>query len=279
MGRRIIIAAIAGIVIWSLFGYAAKPNTIIALDVGQGLSMLFTDTSGWQLLYDGGPGGIAAAALGRVLPIWDTYIDVIALSHAHQDHSAGLLTVLDRYHVGEIWLTAPTTQDAETAQIIQRAHDRNIPIVIIQRGTVVLTPGGSKITALSPEEPFLDQPPPHAHVTTPILVISNPSGASVMLTGDLDAEDENELLAFCAVSVLCPSSITVLQVAHHGSKFVTSSAFLRRFQPKIALISAGEDNRYNHPHPETLERLQTTSVAIQRTDELGSITLKLDQTP
>jgi len=274
MGRKIAIwTSLVGLALWSLFGYRAHPNTLVMLDVGQGLSVLFTDPAGWQLLYDGGPGGITTAALGRTLPIWDTAIDVVVLSHPHVDHSAGLIAVLQRYQIGELWLTAPTNPDQTTQELLRLAKDRQIPLRLISRGTTIITPGGAQLAILSPKSPYDPHPPPRAHAATPVIVIK--SATTVMLTGDLDAEDENELLGFCSVSVLCPAKVAVLQVAHHGSKYVTSAAFLARFLPKIALISAGVDNRYHHPHPDTLERLSNQQIPYSRTDYSGTITRQL----
>lgn len=274
MGRRIAPwIALAGLGLWVVFGYKARPNSLIMLDVGQGLAVLYTDPAGWQLLYDGGPGGITTAALGRALPMWDTAIDVIVLSHPHQDHSAGLPAILERFQVGELWLTAPAHADPTTKEILRIAQSRRIPIRLLSRGTTIITPGGTRLTALTPVAPFDTEPPPHAHAATPVITIE--STATALLTGDLDATDENELLAFCSVSVLCPASIAVLQVAHHGSKYVTSDAFLERFQPKIALISAGVDNRYNHPHQETLDRLAGHQIPFFRTDYDGTVKYSL----
>lgn len=277
MGRHLTAVAGLALTAWILFGYAAHPNTLIMLDVGQGLSELYTDPSGWQLLYDGGPGGITTAALGRVLPIWDQYLDVVALSHPHADHSAGLVTILDRYRVGELWLTAPASPDQATQQILQLAAQRHIPIKLIARGTTVVTPGNTTLVALTPVAPFTTDPPPHPHAATPVIVITSANSQTVLLTGDLDLEDEKSLLAFCSVSVLCPSAVSVLQVAHHGSKYVTSTAFLRRFHPKVALISAGVGNIYHHPHRETLDRLTVAGSTIKRTDVLGTIVQRLDR--
>ncbi len=279
MVRRIVITIFIALIFgWQLFHYAAHPNTLITLDVGQGLSVLYTDPSGWQLLYDGGPGGVVGSALGTALPIWDRTIDVIALSHPHADHSAGLVTVLDRYTVGAIWLSALASTDEITGEILARAQSKQIPVVVVSRGFTYLTPGGTTITALSPPSSFIDSPPPRAHATTPVLSITN-SSTTILLTGDLDPEDEDGLVAFCSISQLCPSKVTVLQVAHHGSKYVTSTAFLNRFHPDIAIISAGTGNTYHHPHQETLDRLASTNATVMRTDILGSITVRLDHLP
>ena len=74
-----------------------------------------------------------------------------------------------------------------------------------------------------------------------------------------------------------PQHYTVLKAAHHGSKNSTSSEFLERTAPKLAVISCGKKNRYGHPHAELLERLDSAGAKIARTDEVGAVTISADR--
>ena len=70
-------------------------------------------------------------------------------------------------------------------------------------------------------------------------------------------------------------TIDVLKAGHHGSKTSTSEMFINQIKPRVALLSAGENNRYGHPHKEVLERLKST--AVYRTDKHGAITYQFYQ--
>ena len=94
---------------------------------------------------------------------------------------------------------------------------------------------------------------------------------SMLCTGDVEAKGEDVLMRR-----LKGQQFTVLKVAHHGSKHSSSEAFLRTAQPEIAIISAGEDNSYGHPHQETLKRLKDIGCKIFETVRNGAITLQTD---
>ena len=91
-------------------------------------------------------------------------------------------------------------------------------------------------------------------------------GKNFLFTGDLEEEGEREVMASY------PNlPVDVLKAGHHGSKGSSSPAFLAHISPQIALISAGQNNRYKHPHQETLERFQAQNMTIYRTDQQGAI--------
>nr|WP_275582689.1 DNA internalization-related competence protein ComEC/Rec2 [Shouchella xiaoxiensis] len=91
-------------------------------------------------------------------------------------------------------------------------------------------------------------------------------GKTFLLTGDLEKEGENHLLT------LYPTlQADVLKVGHHGSVTSTNEAFLGQVQPKMALISAGVNNRFGHPHPDVIARLEEQGVLVLRTDQHGAV--------
>lgn len=274
MVKRLVTALVTvSVTIALLFQYEAKPQTYIMLDVGQGLSELYTDSTGWQLLYDGGPDSTVISQLGQVMPVWDNTIDVIVVSHPHADHTVGVIKVLQRYTVKELWLSDPNNPDQNTQQIIDLAQKNGVTVKSIARGWQYITPGQTVINVLTPDKVW-DDTPPRAHAATPVIVINPPNQAALMFTGDLDSTDESELLAWCIDRLICPSTVGILQVSHHGSRETTSAEFLARFNPVTAVIGVGQNNRYQHPHTETITRLQEKNITIKRTDQDQTIVLK-----
>ena len=97
-----------------------------------------------------------------------------------------------------------------------------------------------------------------------------------MLTGDVEKAGEEALLS--RIEQCGIRDVSVLKVAHHGSKYSTSEAFLKVANPKLAVISCGRRNSYGHPHQETLERLEAVGSRIVGTPEYGAITVELGRT-
>ena len=95
-----------------------------------------------------------------------------------------------------------------------------------------------------------------------------------LLTGDVEKEGEKEILQYID-SIGLSVKPAVLKVAHHGSNGSSSEALLKVINPKLSLISSGRNNRYGHPHEETIERLEKAGSKIMNTIESGAITLKL----
>jgi competence protein ComEC len=94
-----------------------------------------------------------------------------------------------------------------------------------------------------------------------------------MLTGDAPMKTEQIVLSENPANKL---RSTILKVGHHGSRTSTSPSFVKAVSPLFALISDGKDNKYGHPHQETLDTLNLFDVKIFRTDLLGTIVMKSD---
>ncbi len=101
------------------------------------------------------------------------------------------------------------------------------------------------------------------------------SGQTLLLTGDVAGEGEEALtqeLVRCKIQ-----AATILKAAHHGSSGSTSQTFLDQVRPQAAVISCGRNNRYGHPHSETLERLEEAGCLILRTDQAGAVTAYFEE--
>ena len=130
-----------------------------------------------------------------------------------------------------------------------------------------LQEGGFEITCIQPEERFAGK---IGNASSMVLDLRY-KAFRMLCTGDVEEIGEELLL-----EQIKEETYPVLKVAHHGSKNSTKEELLNEIQPKIALISAGKDNRYGHPHQETLERLRKIGAAVYSTVECGAITVKSD---
>ncbi len=249
---------VAGVIAWP----SADPEVRVrALDVGQGDAYL-VELGAATVLIDGGPDPARLIEeLGASLPPWRRRIDVIALTHAHIDHGAGLIAALDRYEVGmtlePVGLNPGPLADL-WADGISRAHAKRHAVRAGQR----LRVADAVITVLSPE----DDP----RVDTPSLVLRIERGRfSALFMGDATDEALADLL-------LHPEGLRsrVYVPPHHGAGTPHAVTLVDAVRPEVALISVGAGNRYGHPTPETLAALG--GIMTFRTDRDGTVEVSVD---
>lgn len=253
------LAAFLGL--WLFFADAGRDETkVVFLSVGQGDAILLSRGSE-QILIDGGRDGKRLLShLGRHIPFFDRRIEAVIATHPDADHIGGFPALFRQYRIENFFSTGATST-TETWRALERliTGDESPTIFSAIAPTELEIPDGGVLSILFPETPL----PPDADETNTGSVVARFvfGETSFLLTGDLP---EEELYVPDA-----PIS-TVLKVAHHGSKYSTSEAWLDLVQPKEAIISVGE-NRYGHPAPEVLERLAKRGIVTLRTDEQGDI--------
>lgn len=262
--------AVAAALIWiAVFSAPGDRLEVKVLDVGEGDAIFIRTPAGHKLLVDGGPSGrLVSEALGEELPFWDRGLDMVILTHPDEDHLAGLVTVLERYDVKEI-VTNSQAADTETFAAWQREiEEKDIPCHTARSGEWIAIGEGATLQFLWPPDDVSLAESDDTNDDSVVLKLAW-GRASFLLTGDLEAAGENALLE----SGVDPQA-TVLKVAHHGSAYSTSDSLLRAVRPLVAVISVGEDNRFGHPSPATLERLDDT--IVYRTDQQGEVTFSTD---
>ena len=280
------LAAALTLMLWHPFPPEIRRGELemTAIDVGQGDSILVVFPDGKTMLMDGG--GIASFGGGErpkidtgedvVAPyLWERSfrtVDVIALSHAHEDHIGGLPAIVDDFHPRELWTGA--TSDAESPGnaawrgLREKAAKAGVKITPLMEGAHFAF-GGAEIEILAPSADYL---PGDAPKNNDSLVMRIRYGArSFLLCGDAERPIERQMLADGAIA-----HADVLKVGHHGSRTSSSEEFLEAASPEFAVISAGYANSYGHPNFDVIQRLEEHKAAIFRTDESGLITIHTD---
>lgn len=244
---------VASALVWGMALWRPAPILEVdVLDVGQGEAILLKAPSGHVVLVDGGRDGqVLRQALGRNLAFQQRGIDVVAVTHPHEDHAGGLAEGLEGYAVGAVLLPAGDPADDGAAyrawQEVVRA--RGIPRVEAYAGYAIGL-GEVRIDVLNPpKEPLVGT---SSDVDNNGLVLRVSYGrVSFLLTGDIRGFDE-EFLERQGL----PLASTVLKVAHHGSETSSSPAFVDAVHPRAAVISAGEGNSFGQPHESTMAVLR-----------------------
>jgi len=247
---------------------------ITAIDVGQGDSLLIVSPEGKTMLIDGG------GALGPFRGEFDygedvvspylwwreiDHLDVVVLSHAHDDHIAGLPRIVENFHPRELWLGI----NPETAALkrLQRAASLNHVEVFQHAKGDDFDWAGTHIQVLSPPKNWQPQAKPRNDDSLAFLI--SYGGTKALLAGDVEKKMESFISAAWIQADL-------LKVAHHGSATSTTPELLQATHPQFAVISVGAHNSFGHPRREVLERLQERHIRTYRTDTMGVISFLLD---
>ncbi|MEK9180702.1 MAG: ComEC/Rec2 family competence protein [Patescibacteria group bacterium] len=234
-------------------------------DIGQGDAAFITTYQGNQILIDGGPGSNVLEKMGREMPFYDREIDLIILSHPHADHLSGLIEVLKRYKVKKVLYTKVTHSSAVYKIFEDLVKEKNIETIIAAAGQKIILDDATVIKLLYPPQSLQGQLFDDLNESSIVarLVFGR---SSFLFTGDAPKEEEREILASGQTV-----AADVLKVGHHGSKNATSQEFLAAVGPEFAVISAGRDNRYGHPHAATLQALESAGAKVFRTDTDGDV--------
>lgn len=252
----------------------AHADYVVAfLDVGQGDATHVRTREGFDLLIDGGPDEAVLEGLAEAMPWWDRTIETVIVTHLDADHYLGLFAVLRRYEVKELWWSgvAPTTETAR--RFAASVAARGIPQRFAKAGDT-LALGGAEFHVVWPREPMRGRiiPPTSSNAkgggTNDVGIVGTLScgGERVLFTADVSAHVEAEL---AGDPMVVPAA--VLKVAHHGSAYSSSEAFLDAAAPREAVVSVGAGNRYGHPAPRVLAALLERGVRVRRTDREGTV--------
>lgn len=244
--------------------------TFAMLDVGQGDALFIESPSGVQVLVDGGPPKKILSALSRVMSPFDRNIDAIIITNPDADHIGGFLDVLKVYKVGRVFEPG-TFNDSKTYQNLEdEIKSKNIPDTLVRKGMRLNLGGGVMLDILFPDRDVSSWTSNDGSVVGKLSY----GNTSVMLTGDATIKTEKIIL-----SENTPESLhsTILKVGHHGSRTSTGEDFVKAVSPRYALISDGKNNKYGHPHKETLDTLMQFRAKVLRTDLLGTIVFSCDR--
>jgi competence protein ComEC len=241
------------------------------LDVGQGDAALIEFPDGKTMLIDGGRryGDFDVGRLAVAPYLWDRSvknIDYMAVTHPQTDHVGGLISILQKFHVGAILTNGAKEGSDLFFDLIRLSKQNGVPVRAVHAGIPSLSIGGASVSILHPGDDS------GSGDNNRSLVIRIEYGRhSFLFTGDIEAPAEREL---AKKGDLLSSS--VLKVPHHGSRTSIEPGFLLRACPRSAVISSGATNPYGHPAPETLAAYGLMNTRLYRTDREGAVIMSTD---
>jgi len=189
-------------------------------------------------------------------------------THPDLDHVAGLVDILDRYEVGTIVMTENEGDSGAATAFAAAAPKEGADIILAEAGQVLQLGADTFIQIFSPTG---DESGWESNTASIVLRVVY-GDTSFMLTGDAPMEIEDYLVRIYGTQL----DSDVLKLGHHGSKTSTSEQFLDTVTPQYAVVSAGIDNRYGHPHQEVMQRIFARNIESSHTGTDGTVTFLSD---
>lgn len=262
----------------------SKNLQVTVLDVGQGDCIFIRDREGKKMLVDGGSSDLSSVGTYRIEPFLLSQgvrkLEYVFVTHGDADHINGIQELLQNQKQGleidALVLPPEEYMDEKLLHLAEIAKENGTRVLTIYAGEKVgtylkciaplTTRKNERIRGKEEEMPRLE-----AGNEASVVLELKDGAFQMLLTGDLEGRGEEQLVESGALES-CP----ILKAGHHGSKNSGSEEFLQIVKPRLTLISAGIENRYGHPHEETLERLQEIGSEVLSTQECGAITLRSD---
>jgi competence protein ComEC len=280
----LIVLVLAGILFaWSP-SIAANDLIVTFIDVGQGDSILIESPSGKKALIDGGgrQENVSSSSIKKEDPVGKSIIvpflrkkginelDLVILTHPHDDHVAGLPYVLEKIKVDMVLDIGQPHTSRGCYRFLKLIERKKIPYKLARAGQVIDLGAGIKGYILHPSEPLISGTVSDLNNNSVVIKLEY-GKTSFLFMGDAAFEGEDRILSkgYSLIS-------DVLKVGHHGSMTSTSVKLLESVMPKYAVISVGAKNKFGHPSPETLRRLENYGAKVLRTDLGGAVIFRSD---
>jgi len=264
----IFIIIVLSLVFLALFYKTEKLLRLVMLDIGQGDAIYIETPNGTNMLVDSGRDKTVLYELGDVMSFNQNKIDIIEVSNPDLDHIGGFPFVMEKYKIKNI--ISPGTNHASLeafSEIEKLAKEKQIPVIKPKQGDIIVLDNAENITykILWPQGNVNGW-----EVNAGSLVgLITYGDKKILLTGDAPKEVEDQIINKYKDDL---QNIDILKVGHHGSKTSTGSTLAKLSRPKFALISAGKNNRYGHPHQIVIDNLNNVDSKILTTKETGRIT-------
>lgn len=276
--KKKIISSIIGIIVVLLAGYFGIDLTqdskvpkdselmISYMDVGQG-DAAYIKVNGNDILIDAGPRSNFKELLEQLKAKNIDDFELVIATHPHEDHIGGMVDVFKEYEVKAFYSPKITHTTKTYENLVKAVKDEGLKTKELKGGMVIDLGEGAKFEVFTPQKSEYEE----LNDYSPIMKLSF-GDTSYLFTGDAEKLAEEEALAKYKTSL----DSDVIKFGHHGSSSSSSNAFIEAVSPKYGIISCAKDNKYGHPHRETLDIIKKYNIKTFRTDTDGEIILTSD---
>ncbi|HEX7455964.1 MAG TPA: MBL fold metallo-hydrolase [Candidatus Nanoarchaeia archaeon] len=256
---------IGNILIWSFLFSLPDGNLHLKIyDVGQGDAIFLRTPGGYKVLIDGGPNNTILDYLGEELPFYSKKIDLLILTHPQSDHLTGLVEVVKRYQIDNLWISGTSNKTRLFSEWQELLQKRNIPTTVVKQRDLMVFPDKTQISVMWPKSALLVS---DINAYSVVVLVSY-GNFDALLTGDAD----KQVQPYTSDS----GHVEVFKVPHHGSKNSVDLNYLQTISPDVSVISVGSKNSYGHPSPGVVNLLENLGSKVYRTDKNGTTEIVSD---
>lgn len=266
------LVVILGIVFISIdfIRFSHNKLQIVFCNVGQGDAIFIRFPNHYDVLIDGGPDQKVLACLSRHMPFWDRTIDLVALTHPHEDHLRGILYVLERYTVKSFVTEDVSNTTGSFKELKRHVSTEKITTHLVTQEDTFKIPGGGEIEVMGPSKEFLERTSPEDVINESegfgnLILLLRYKNFSALFTGDSQTEGLEDAVRRRAIL-----PVDILQIPHHGSKTGINQTLISELAPRLAVISVGK-NRYGHPSRQIINLLDKNKIPYKRIDRDGEV--------
>lgn len=265
------IICLVGILVWQNFRFYDGRLHVIFCNVGQGDAIFIRSPRGADILVDGGPDESVLSCLANHMPLWDRDLELVFATHPDADHIGGLESILKAYTVKSFNTSKKSSGTQVFARIQSLITSKKIPLKFVYAGDLFSISDGVTIEHFWPTHEYVAADTPSNTDTNSFSLVQIVSFGrfKTLLTGDIEYQ---------ILDTLFPSglAIDIFKLPHHGSKTGVDDKTFELIKAYLAIISAGKNNRYHHPHPSVLELLKKHNLPYKRTDMHGEVEIVSD---
>lgn len=263
--------------------------SVTFLDVGQGDCIWIESAKGEHFLVDGGSSSESKAGQYTIVPYLKykgvSRLDAVFLTHLDQDHISGVMEMLDGstgigdgIEIGRICIPGAVIEDEAYENLAVLCRSCNIPLYKLKTGDLI-SAYGLRFEVLHPQEGYAAASRNAYSLVMKLEFMQETEDndtykVTALLTGDVEADGEQQAAGILADTADF-SGIDIYKAAHHGSRNSNTAELIETVSPKISIISCGEDNRYGHPHIETIEKLRHVGSDIMITKDTGAVMIEI----
>ncbi|MBP6912996.1 MAG: hypothetical protein KBC00_00075 [Candidatus Levybacteria bacterium] len=260
---------VTGLYISQTFYFSDQKLHIIFCNVGQGDGIFIRTPNGTDIIIDAGPGDAIIGCLNRHMPFWDRTIELAFATHPDADHIAGFDAILRAYTI----LSFNTSKKNSTTDIYKTIQaqiaQQKIPVRYLFAGDTYKIGDGVVIKNYWPTHEFVDTDVSDSTNRYSLVQIIKYKEFDALVNGDIEFDILNELFKNGA-------DVSILKLPHHGSKTGIDDRTLELIHAKLAILSFGLHNRYNHPSTQVIDLLEKFNVPYVSTAKSGDIEIVTD---
>ncbi len=268
------VVVLVGIIARDYISFFDKRLHMTFCDVGQGDAIFVRTPGGKNILIDGGPDKSILSCLSDHMPFWERKIDMVILTHPHDDHFSGIYYLVDRYITSSFVtekLSNPTIGFKSMMDAIIR---KKVPIRYVVAGDRFIIGDGVAITVIGPSEEYLLRTSPGGSIGeskefASVITYISYGDFDALLTGD------SQQTGLLDAKKYVKKSLEIFQLPHHGSKTGIDEDMIRLLRPKAGIVSVGKNN-YGHPNPGLIRLFEREGIIVKRTDKDGNIEIVTD---